>query len=175
ADLGSSVVPGGGATPGPPEGLTRPPAGWEGAPLHAVLARYADRLGQVSLPGVAALALATVDVERAAADVGRADPDGDISAAAFRPAPRDELLGARGIATTLSSARTLLLLEPDTEGPLAAFLARHGEGLAALYVIDGAVARRPVAARGRAGRTALGRSGRLVGGLQPGDPLIVLI
>jgi len=74
----------------------------------------------------------------------------------------------------LPSGRTLLLMEPDTEGRLAAFLARHGEGLAAVYLAGSglAVAR---AGSGRPGLTALGRSGRLLAGGRPGDPGIVLL
>ena len=61
---------------------------------------------------------------------------------AFQPAPDDELLGARVLAAPLPSGRTLLLLEPTREGRVTAFLARQGEGLAALYVAGPARRRR---------------------------------
>ena len=94
--------------------------------------------------------MATVDLERAAAE---------LPGLAFQPAPDDELLGARVLATSLPSGRTLRLLEPIREGRLTAFLARHGEGLAVLYV---------------AGH-APGGTERLVHGEAADDPGIVLV
>lgn len=97
---------------------------------------------------LAAIGLATVDAERAAVDLGAEPP-----AEAWAPAARDALLGARatirsiavprrpGVASTqilgdlsLPDRIHVVLLEPDTEGRLAAFLARHGEEVAAAYV-----------------------------------------
>ncbi len=67
--------------------------------------------------------------------VGWATVDRDRQAAAFPSAaealPDDELLGARAAA---SADPRVVLLEPATEGRLAATLARHGEGPAALYL-----------------------------------------
>ncbi len=75
--------------------------------------------------------------------------DGDRAAAAaagvrWTAVPRDAPLGARallgdarGVGAAMGApgaAAAVLLLEPDTEGRVAAFLARHGEGLAVLYV-----------------------------------------
>jgi hypothetical protein len=58
---------------------------------------------------------------------------GDLApGAAFEPAPRSALLGAtclRGRAA--DDQGWLVLLEPDTEGPISGFLARHDEGWAA--------------------------------------------
>ncbi len=72
-------------------------------------------------PRLLAVGVATVDLGRAAA--------------AFPPPaaalPDDTLLGAR--ATSTGEPR-IVLLEPTTEGRLAATLARHGEGPAALYL-----------------------------------------
>lgn len=93
--------------------------------MRAILERYGPRLGALAEADVLGLGVATVDLERAAAELPRL---------AFQPAPDDELLGARVLAAPLPSGRTLLLLEPSREGRLTAFLARHGEGLAALYV-----------------------------------------
>ena len=45
---------------------------------------------------------------------------------------QDQLLGARGVRLA-GSQPALVLLEPSTEGRLAGWLARHGEGEAAIY------------------------------------------
>jgi hypothetical protein len=110
---------------------------------------------------VIALGIATVDRERAAADLA------DLT---FHPAPDDALLGARGLVAPLPSGRILVLLEPAGEGRLTAFLARHGEGLAAAYLTGHAAPRDT-----RSGRTAMGRPGWLVGGPKAYDPVIVLV
>lgn len=98
----------------------------QGSPLDAAA---------LAAPRLVALGWATVDLERAAA----AWP-----ALRWRGVPRDTLLGARGLlgdpevvgegSDQRRPGHPLLLLEPDTEGRLAATLARHGEGPAALYV-----------------------------------------
>ena len=93
--------------------------------MRAILDRYRPRLGPLAEADVIALGVATVDCERAAAE---------LPGLAFQPAPDDDLLRARVLAAALPSGRTLLLLEPTHEGRLTAFVARHGEGLAALYV-----------------------------------------
>jgi hypothetical protein len=97
-----------------------------------------------------AIGWATVELERAGIELSEALPAG----AEWRPGPRDEHLGARtwvgasvalpaGAGSELSAASgaaavpTVVLLEPDTEGRLAAFLARHGEGVAAVYIAPG--------------------------------------
>jgi hypothetical protein len=82
-----------------------------------------------------ALGWATVDLDRAAA----AWPS-----LRWGGVPRDALVGARALLgepvpagegrTVWGPGTRLLLLEPDTEGRIAAALARHGEGPAALYV-----------------------------------------
>ncbi len=80
-----------------------------------------------------ALGWATVDLERAAAT---------WPGVRWRAAPRDPSLGARALVGRAGTradvagaeAVTLVLLEPDTEGRVAASLARHGEGPAALYL-----------------------------------------
>jgi hypothetical protein len=88
---------------------------------------------------VVALGWATVDLERAAVELGRRLG----LAARFVPVPRSETLGARCLAArtvpgTVLAGRVLpdrlLVLEPDTEGRLAGFLARHGEGWAATWL-----------------------------------------
>ncbi|MBF6604029.1 MAG: hypothetical protein IVW53_00390 [Chloroflexi bacterium] len=74
---------------------------------------------------IVAIGWATVDADRAA------------GGAALEPRPRDPHLGAIALLLVGPSAPEALpvaLLEPDTEGRIAATLARHGEGPAALYV-----------------------------------------
>jgi GNAT superfamily N-acetyltransferase len=73
---------------------------------------------------VLAIGWATVDGERAA---------GELAPLPFDAAPPDEGLGAFAWRTLLDDG-ALLLLEPATEGPLAAALVRFGEGPVALWV-----------------------------------------
>ena len=94
-----------------------------------------------SPPGFDLIAIgwATVDLERAASA---------FPGTTFAKAPPDDLLGARAWVTEPTSATGIVLLEPATEGRLAAFLARQGEGPAALYLAvplkpDGGIRRRP--------------------------------
>jgi hypothetical protein len=106
---------------------------------------------------------ATVDLDRAADELVSLLRPG----AAFEPATRSEVLGARclrGIAADGSHA--ILILEPDTEGRLAAFLARHGEGWAAIWLSEDGAAPRTGRARGSG---PLGRE-TLEGGGPPGGP-----
>jgi hypothetical protein len=94
------------------------------APGGAPAVAREGEAGREGLPAVVrlrALASATVDLERAAAGLGGL---GDAL-------PDDALLGARIVTT--ATAR-VVLAEPLREGRLAATLARHGEGPAALYV-----------------------------------------
>ena len=75
---------------------------------------------------------ATVDLERAAADAAitrSLGPEGVIEA------PADELLGARCRIVVLPARRLQVLLEPSTEGRLAASLARFGEGYLVEYLV----------------------------------------
>jgi hypothetical protein len=71
---------------------------------------------------------ATVEVDRAERELAGAGP--------FAAAPRDVALGAsaRRSRTTKGSPPAIVLLEPDTEGLLAAALARFGEGVLAIYL-----------------------------------------
>ncbi len=83
----------------------------------------------------------TVEAERAAAEVTAAAASGAVGA--FVDAARDDLLGATCRVTGLALAavpgvRSLVLLEPSGEGPLAASLARLGEGPAVVWLAGGA-------------------------------------
>jgi hypothetical protein len=86
---------------------------------------------------------ATVDTDRALVE---------LHARVGSPAANDELLGARVSVVAATPARPVLaVVEPITEGRLAATLARHGEGSVGRYVevADGlAPARRRAAVAG---------------------------
>ena len=87
---------------------------------------------------------ATVELDRAELEVGAALAAlGDHR---VEDAPPDELLGARCRLLRYSEGRDMALLEPSTEGPLAAALARHGEGSVVVYLLVDAEA--PDHARG---------------------------
>ncbi|HEX2469121.1 MAG TPA: hypothetical protein VHK05_00910 [Candidatus Limnocylindrales bacterium] len=82
---------------------------------------------------------ATVELERAASELaGSLAPD-----TLFEAAPRSAILGARCLRGRAGhdfeendgGADWIVLLEPDTEGRLAAFLARSGEGWAATWTM----------------------------------------
>jgi hypothetical protein len=80
---------------------------------------------------IVALGWATVDL-----DAVRARIESDAGFGAFDAAPRDDHLGARAAVHrpgAESGEPIEILLEPDTEGRLAASLARHGEGFAAIW------------------------------------------
>jgi hypothetical protein len=118
------------------------------------------------------LGLATVDTERFASQHG-------LQIAGAVP---DLVLGARtsAVADGFAPVR-LLILEPRTEGRVAASLARWGEGPAALYLTPAAdlvAARdRVVTAGGRATPTAVGPFGRsfAVAGGHPWGPHLVIV
>lgn len=87
-----------------------------------------------SLDGAIALGWATVELDRAAEELGGLLPPWG----AFVDAPPSVALGARcrvaAVASgdpSVGSATRVVLLEPTTEGRIAASLARHGEGWAA--------------------------------------------
>jgi hypothetical protein len=105
------------------------------APAEHLTGEAGDLLAQLAGPGAVLIGIgwATVDLDRAAPELCER-----LQTKAAGPAPADRLLGARArIATLVASpagpALALVVLEPDREGPLAAFLARHGEGIAAVY------------------------------------------
>ncbi len=93
------------------------------APAPPVSRRHEHPNG---INGVVAIGLASVDAERAIAELGSGH---------FQPAQPDEWLGARAWQGPPGRPR-LIMLEPLTEGRLAAALARHGEGAVALYLVS---------------------------------------
>ncbi len=78
---------------------------------------------------------ATVDLERASAELA----DRLAPGAGFEVAPRSAVLGARCLRGRARSDGVgggwIVLLEPDTEGRLAGYLARFGEGWAATWTV----------------------------------------
>lgn len=76
---------------------------------------------------------ATVELDRAAIEVAAAHShDGE---ATVEPADDERLLGARCRLLRFGNGSEVLLLEPSTEGRLAAALARHGEGTLVQYLV----------------------------------------
>lgn len=127
---------------------------------------------------VVAVGWATVDLDRAWIELAARTP----AAPAVHAVLRDELLGARGrtLGTSAGGIRSILL-EPATEGRLAASLAHRGEGPAVLYVaptvgeLSAAVDRLiHGGSRLRAGRTALG-PGAVVLGVPAAGPQVILV
>ncbi|MEZ0240098.1 MAG: hypothetical protein ACAH65_04810, partial [Chloroflexota bacterium] len=94
-----------------------------------------------SEPLIVGVGWATVDLDRA---TGQFSASLGVSTTAWRRAPRDAQLGAEArVGPALGpDAPRLILLEPDTEGRLAASLARLGEGVAVVYIVP-ADARNP--------------------------------
>ena len=107
------------------------------------------------------LAWATVDLERTV----------DEASLPFVPAERDRLLGG-SVASVHIGPLGLLLEEPDTEARLAAFLARQGEGLCAVYVARTELAGAP---QPRLTVTPLGRFGVLLPHQWPWGPFMITI
>jgi hypothetical protein len=112
--------------------------------LDRILSAIAAVPGQ---PRPIALGWATVDLDRAAVDLAA---ELGLAVAAFLPAADSIVLGARCRAAdgVLPSGATLAILEPRTEGHLAAALARHGEGPTVTWVrSSGAPTRRSASLR----------------------------
>lgn len=93
-----------------------------------------ERLRDVTQPQRTLVGWATVELERAEVEVGRALGSGPTTVTA---APPDRALGAACRILRDSDGREVVLLEPSTEGRLAAALARHGEGCLATYLVVG--------------------------------------
>ena len=104
---------------------------------------------------IAGVGWATVEAERAFRELG-----GVLGPATWVPDVRDAPLGASvwRRETSPSGDASLLVLEPDTEGRLAAFLARFGEGVGAVYVAGADESSRVVAVNPRWGPYAIVRS-----------------
>lgn len=112
---------------------------------------------------------ATVDLERAVAQLGLV----------VERRPDDPLLGASVALARPPTGSWLALLEPLTEGRLAAALARHGEGPAGAYlaVLDGLEAARSAPAGRLLSRPAdgpFGPSVLVLGGPADGPHLVLV-
>jgi hypothetical protein len=125
---------------------------------------------------VVGIGWSTVDLERAATELS--------STAGFdaESAEPDALLGATArIGRDVGTGPVTVLLEPFTEGRLAAFLARHGEAPCVLYLappaggLEAAVARLAAARiRTRGGSGPLGPAALVLG--RPADePQLILV
>ena len=96
-----------------------------GAAIRAAAAERDPWLAELPIAGIT---WATVELDRAARELA--------GLATFVAAPRDTALGAAARRSPIGN-RTLpaiILLEPDTEGLLAAALARFGEGVRGVYL-----------------------------------------
>ena len=116
--------------------------------------------------GALAVGWATVELDRAVKELSHLLAPGST----FEVAPPSVILGARcrvGVAAEAPVMR-IVLLEPDTEGRLAAALARSGEGWVATWVLD-PWAGVPVRHVSRARPGPLGEE-RQVFGLPPSAP-----
>ncbi|MEO8470075.1 MAG: hypothetical protein ABI573_10465 [Chloroflexota bacterium] len=109
--------------------MSRRPALLGEAPLGDAV----DRLVETAAPRTVVPGWATVDLDRAAEELSGVGTPGDTDDRL--PDPPDLHLGARSQTLLAAGDVAAILLEASTEGPLAAALARHGEGWIALYMI----------------------------------------
>ena len=105
------------------------------AAAAAIRAHAAERHGRIAHAELVGIGWATVELERAARELGA---ELGIDPAAWLPTPRDALLGARAWSAPAptDAGPAIVLLEPDTEGRLAATLVRFAEGVGAVYLRD---------------------------------------
>ena len=153
------------------------------AAAHAVRAEAAARDPWLLGVPIAGIGWATVELERAAEEMDAAFHRAGMPKPSWTPAERDELLGAAAWASREwwptwgdEEPPAIVLLEPDTEGRLAAALARSGEGVATIYLATGDLGAPPVdrARVGTAGAGPLG-SGRLVLARPTWGPHVVVL
>ena len=128
---------------------------------------------QLTAHPIVALGWATVDI-----DAVRRRIEGDAGFGAFEAAPRDDHLGARAVVHRPgepSGEPIEVLLEPNTEGRLAASLARHGEGFAAIWFgPQPGAPEDPPPGFGRVADGPLGRCRLLLGGPPWGLSVLLL-
>ncbi len=148
--------------------------------LSDLVARATAILEGAPLPSgprrLVAIGWATVDAGRAAREF--ALHLGQMKEAGFSYAPPDLLLGATCLLGRLMdpSAPSIVLLEPSTEGRLAAFLARNGEGVAVVYVAsaEGPFGSESGTDRSRPGEGPFGPERLVLGGPRLG-PSVALV
>ena len=118
--------------------------------------------------GPIAIGWATVDLDRAIPEIAL---ELGLAASKFAPSADSEILGARGqvVAAAIDGEVSLVILEPSSEGRLAAALARYGEGPIAVWFLAEGEPERPGGAIGEARPGPFGQErlapGGLVGGL----------
>ena len=95
------------------------------AAIHATVAERDPWLAELPIVGIG---WATVELDRAEREFS--------GVAKFEAAPRDSALGAAARRSPIAERTrpAVILLEPDTEGLLAAALARFGEGVEVVYL-----------------------------------------
>ena len=105
------------------------------AAAEAIRAQAAERDHRIGRAELVGIGWATVELERAARDLGA---ELGIDPGAWVPTARDVLLGARAwtAPAPVDAGPAIVLLEPDTEGRLAATLVRFAEGVGAVYLRD---------------------------------------
>jgi hypothetical protein len=96
-----------------------------GAAIRAAASERDPWLAELPIAGIG---WATVELDRAARELA--------GVARFDATPRDTAIGAASRRSPLGDRTrpAIVLLEPDTEGLLAATLARFGEGVGAVYL-----------------------------------------
>jgi hypothetical protein len=95
-----------------------------------------SRLWTAVEPSRAVGGWATVELDRAEIEVaGALAALHDLRDPRVEDAPDERVLGARCRLLRYTADRDMLLLEPSSEGRLAAALVRHGEGSVALYLL----------------------------------------
>jgi hypothetical protein len=141
------------------------------AQAAAILAAAAAESPELTEARIVAIGWATVELERAERELGRA-----LGVGAWTAAPRDGLLGAQAAVfrSVESQPPDVVALEPDTEGRVAGSLARHGEGVAAIYVTARPGTVLPPRAFGIPARGPLGEGRRLAGG-RVGEPSVIVV
>jgi hypothetical protein len=144
-----------------------------GAALGDTLAR----LRTAAQPTRVVAGWATVELDRAVLEVP-AQLRATRGLSSTEPAPDDRVLGARCRLLQFPAGGDVLLFEPSTEGRLAAALARHGEGIVALYLVaDSGAAERARQAGLRLGAEGKGPFGaeRLVLAGPRDGPFLLLV
>jgi hypothetical protein len=104
------------------------------AAARALVRAAARRDPSIAGSTISSIGWATVELDRAEREL-RGALGRTAGAEPWVRAGRDDGLGAAArLGPPLDGGPRLVLLEADTEGRLAATLARHGEGVAAVYV-----------------------------------------
>jgi hypothetical protein len=98
------------------------------AAFGAVLAKAVE----VARPAAVLPAWATFELDAAEGALTRPDATRTKPSSSL---PDSSALGGHCRSVAIDGGGQVLLLEPSTEGPLVAFLVRHGEGWAAVYLL----------------------------------------